>query len=1079
MIQRIVAFALRYRAIVVLSTLLVIFGGAIAYSELDIEAYPNPCPPLVETLVQPMGWSAEEVERYVTVPMEVGLSGIPGLTHLRSISLFSLSDVKCYFGWGTDYWADRQEVINRMTTWINLPTGQSAQISPWNAIGEVFRYTLEGDGYTLTDKKTAEDWIMEHQWRQVQGVVDVTSYGGTTKQYHVEVDPFRLRGHNVTVTQTINALQNANTNVGGQRMTLGEQSYDVRGIGMLGYFGSPLTDINDVVVSQGPTVNGLNTGTPVRVRDVADVTLGYAPRLGMVGHDLEDDVVQGIVLMKYGGQAVPTLEGVKEKVKFIEENNLLPPGMKIVPYYDRGHLTNLTIHTVAENVLIGMALVLLVLILFLSNVRAAIITAINIPLALTVAVIGLVTTGQSANLLSLGAVDFGIIVDSSIIMMENIFRRLGPSGKGPMSERVLMGAREVGTPMTYSTLIIGLAFLPLFTLVSVPGAIFGPMARTYAMGITGGILFALTLTPVLAARFIPAQHEEKENFLMRFLHKVYNPFFDAAIRRPKTALAIRFVPIFACIALFPLLGRDFMPKLEEGNIWLRATMPMSISLEKAAEYTTRMRRIMLGCPDDPKAECTEANRSHPEVTTVISQLGRPDDGTDVTGFFNLELYVPLKPFDEWRRGYTKDDLVEELNKKLTETFPGVIFNFSQYILDNVEEATAGVKGANCVKIFGPDIEANDRVGEQIVDVMRTVQGIEDLGLFRTLGQPDIKITPDRKQIARYGLNTGDISNVVQSALGGLTGNGTPIVEVYEGEKFFDLTVRWKEPYRSSIEAIREIPVSTPSGAYIPLGQIAKIEQVTGPVNIYREDLQRYAPVKFAVRGRDLAGAIGESQRKIKEKVHLAYNQHLDWQGEIQELHNVEKRLLIIIPLTILLIGFVVYVAVGNWLDTLIILIDIPVACTGGVLALLITGTNFSVSAAMGFVSVFGIAVQDALLMVTYYQRLHDVEGLSIEEAAREASEKRFRPVLMTTLVATLGLLPAALSNGIGAQTQKPLAIVVIGGSLELAILTRILQPPMRVIAHRWRERWRARRGKPGDGGTDDGSFPPPMTPAEV
>jgi cobalt-zinc-cadmium resistance protein CzcA len=1070
MIQRLVAFALKFQAIIILTTMLVIFGGAIAYSELDIEAYPNPCPPLVETLVQPMGWSAEEVERYVTIPMEVGLSGIPGLTHLRSISLFSLSDVKCYFAWGSDYWADRQEVINRMTTWITLPTGQTAQISPWNAIGEVFRYTLEGEGYTLTDKKTAEDWLMEHQWRQVQGVVDVTSYGGTTKQYHVEVDPFRLRGHGVTVTQVITALQNANTNVGGQRLTLGEQSYDVRGIGMLGYFGSPLTDINDVTVSQGPTVNGLNTGTPVRVRDVADVTVGYAPRLGMVGHDNEDDVVQGIVLMKYGGQAVPTLDGIMDKVKFIEENNILPPGMKIVPYYDRGHLTNLTIHTVLENVLIGMALVLFVLILFLSNVRAAIITAMNIPLALTVAVIGLVSTGQSANLLSLGAVDFGIIVDSSIIMMENIFRRLGPSGKGSMSERVLMGAREVGTPMTYSTLIIGLAFLPLFTLVGVPGAIFGPMARTYAMGITGGILFALTLTPVLATRFIPAQHEEKENFLMRFLHKVYNPFFDGALRRPKLAVALRAVPIFACIALFPLLGRDFMPKLEEGNIWLRATMPMSISLEKAAEYTTRMRRIMRGCPDDPKVECTDANRTHPEVVTVISQLGRPDDGTDVTGYFNLELYVPLKPFDEWKRGYTKDDLVDELNKKLTETFPGVIFNFSQYILDNVEEATAGVKGANCVKIFGPDIEANDRVGEQVVDVMRNIQGIEDLGLFRTLGQPDIKITPDRKQTARYGLNTGDIANVVQSALGGLTANGTPIVEVYEGEKFFDLTVRWKEQYRSSIEAIREIPVSTPSGSYIPLGQVAKIEQVTGPVNIYREDLQRYAPVKFAVRGRDLAGAIGDAQKAIKEKVHLAYNQHLDWQGEIKELESVEKRLKIIIPLTILLIGFVVYIAVGNWLDTVIILIDIPVACTGGVLALLITGTNFSVSAAMGFVSVFGIAVQDALLMVTYYQRLHDVEGLSIEHAAREASEKRFRPVLMTTLVAMLGLLPAALSNGIGAQTQKPLAIVVIGGSLELAILTRILQPPMRVIAHRWRERWRMRRGGGADGGT---SLPPP------
>jgi cobalt-zinc-cadmium resistance protein CzcA len=1075
MIQRVVDFALRFRAIVIASTLLIVFGGVIAASELDIEAYPNPCPPLVETLVQPMGWSAEEVERYVTIPMEVGLSGMRGLTYIRSQSLFSLSDIKCYFAWGTDYWADRQEVINRMTTWINLPNGLTSQISPWNAIGEVFRYTLEGKGYTLTDKKTAEDWLMERQWRQVQGVIDVTSYGGTTKQYHVDVDPYRLRGHGVTLTQTITALQNANQNVGGQRLSIGEQSYDIRGIGLLGYFDTPLTDINDVVINQNNQVNGLNAGTPVRVHDVADVSVGYAPRLGMVGHDDDDDVVQGIVLMRYGGQANPTLEGIKKKVRFIEENNILPPGMKLVPYYDRGHLTKLTVHTVLENVLIGMGLVVLVLVLFLSNVRAALITALTIPLALTVAIISIVATGQSANLLSLGAVDFGIVVDSTVIMMENIFRHLGSHGKGSMSERVLSGAREVGTPMTYSTLIIGLAFLPLFTLVGVPGAIFAPMARTYATAIAGAIFFALTLTPVLAAKFLPAQLEEKENFIMHFLHKVYNPFFDAALRSPKTALAFRAIPIFACVALFPLLGRDFMPKLEEGNLWIRATLPMSISLEKSAEYTTRMRRILRGCPDDPKVECTDANRRHPEVVTVISQLGRPDDGTDVTGFFNIEFFAPLKPFDEWPHGLTKDKLTDELNQQLSEAFPGTLFNFSQYILDNVEEATAGVKGANSVKVFGRDIKQNETLAQNVVDVMRTVPGIVDLGLFRSLGQPDVKITPDRKALARYGLNTGDVANVVQSALGGLTGNGAPIVEVYEGDKFFDLTVRWKEQYRSSIEAIREITVSTPSAAYIPLGQIATIEQVTGPTSIYRENLQRYAPVKFGVRGRDLAGAIAEAQQRIKEKIQLPYGMHLEWEGEIQELKSVEQRLAVIIPLTILLIGFVVYIAVGNWVDTMIILIDIPVACTGGVLALLITGTNFSVSAAMGFISIFGIAIQDAILIVTYFQRLRTIEGHSIEQAAREAAEKRFRPVLMTTLVAMLGLMPAALSNGIGAQTQKPLAIVVIGGSLILAVLTRILQPPLLVLAHHWLENWQARHPKDGDGSNS----PPHMEPAQA
>jgi cobalt-zinc-cadmium resistance protein CzcA len=1070
MIQRIVAFALKFKAIVLVTSLLVVIGGAVAFSELDIEAYPNPCPPLVETIVQPMGWSAEEVERYVTIPMEVGLSGMSGLTYIRSQSLFSLSDIKCYFSWGTDYWADRQEVINRLTTWIQLPNGLQAGLSPWNAIGEVYRYTLQGKGYSLTELKTAEDWILERQWRQVQGVIDVTSYGGKTKQYHVDVDPYRLRGHGVTLNQTILALQNANQNVGGQRMSIGEQSYDIRGIGLLGYYGKPLTDIENVVISQ-PTGNGVNTGTPVRVKDVADVSVGYAPRLGMVGHDDDDDVVQGVVLMKYGGQAVPTLAGIKERVKYIEDNNILPPGMKILPYYDRGNLTNLTVHTVLENVLIGISLVTLVLILFLSNVRAALITALNIPMALMIAIIGIVSTGQSANLLSLGAVDFGIVVDSTVIMMENIFRRLGPSGRGPMDERVLTAAREVGTPMTYSTVIIALAFLPLFTLTGVPGAIFAPMARTYAMAITGGIVFAMTLTPVLASRFLPAAHEEKENFLMRLLHKIYNPFVEAALRRPRLSVLAFFVPIALGIAIFPLLGLDFMPKLEEGNLWIRVTMPMSISLEKSAEYTTRMRRILRGCPADPMAVCTDANRKYPEVVTVVSQLGRPDDGTDVSGFFNIELFAPLKPSDEWPRGVTKDSLTDQLNKELTEAFPGALFNFSQYILDNVEEATAGVKGANSVKVFGPDIEQNEKYADKIVEVMGKVHGIADLGLFRSLGQPNVKITPDRAKLARYGLNTGDVANVVQSALGGLTGNGTPIVEVYEGDKFFDLTVRWKEQYRTSIEAIREITVSTPSGAYIPLGQIATVEQVTGPTTIYRENLQRYTPVKFSVRGRDLASAIAEAQKEIKESIQLPYGMHLEWYGEIQELKAVTHRLLIFVPLTILLIGFVVYVAVGSWLDTIIVLVNIPVAITGGVLALLLGGMHFSVSAAMGFISIFGIAIQDAILVVTYFKRLREAEGLDIEQAAREAAEKRFRPALMTTLVAMLGLVPAALSNAIGAQTQKPLAVVVIGGSFILAVLTRILRPPLLVLAHEWLQRRRDKRA---------GSSlpPPPMDEAE-
>jgi len=489
---------------------------------------------------------------------------------------------------------------------------------------------------------------------------------------------------------------------------------------------------------------------------------------------------------------------------------------------------------------------------------------------------------------------------------------------------------------------------------------------------------------------------------------------------------------------------------------------MSISLEKSSEYATKMRRILRGCPQDPTLPCIDATRAHPEVITVISQLGRPDDGTDVTGYFNIEFFAPLKPFDEWKTVKTKQELTDQLNKELSEAFPGAVFNFSQYISDNVEEAVAGVKGENSVKVFGPDLEENEQTAERIVDVLATVNGVTDLGMLKSLGQPNIKITPDRKKLARYGLNTGDVDAVVQSAVG-----GNAITQVYEGEKVFDLTVRWMPKYRTSLEAIREITVSTPDGVYVPLGQIATIEQVEGPTSIYRQDGQRYVPVKFGVRGRDLAGAIDEAQRKVKNEIHLPYTSHLEWEGEIKELHNVEKRLAIIIPLTVLLIAFLTYTAVKNWLDTLIVLVAIPVACSGGVLALLITNVHFSVSAAMGFVSIFGIAIQDAILVVTYFQRLRIVERHGIEQAAREAANKRFRPVLMTTLVAMLGLLPAAVSNGIGAQTPKPLAIVVIGGSLILAVLTRVMQPPLLVLAHRWREQ-RKRVSEP----------PPPNVDAE-
>jgi heavy metal efflux system protein len=1038
-IQRIVRFVLRMPAFVLVLAAGILALGLYCYKQLDIEAYPNPVPPMIEIITQPNGWSAEEVERYVTIPLENSLNGMIDLDHIRSQSLFGLSDVKCYFTWAPNYYAAEQRVLNRLN-FVSLPQGLSPQLSPWSAIGEIYRYVVRGDGYSLTDLKTAEDWTLERQFRQAPGVIDVVGYGGFTKEYHVEIDPYRLRGHNLTLSQLMGALSNANQNVGGQRLTLGEQSFNVRGIGLF----HSLNDIREVVITE-------QKGTPVRVRDVAEVSIGHAPRLGIVGKDLEPDVVQGTVLMRYGGDSLRTLANVHEKVQQISQYHILPPGMHTETYYDRANLVKLTTHTVLENLVVGMVLVALVLWLFLGHGKAALITALNIPLALMIAFIGMVGTGTPANLISLGAVDFGIVVDSTVIMMENIFRHLSTPSKRNSIERILAAANEVGPPMFSSTLVIAVAFIPLFTLTGVAGVIFSPMAHTYAFAIGGAIALALTLTPVLAERGLKVGSvgdHEHDNWLMRTLKRFYMPLFAFSLKHKRTSVAIAAVVVVGSLAGAGGLGREFMPKLEEGNFWIRATLPMSISLEQSAKYVGRMRAVILGCSS--AEHCDMKHRAHPEITTVVSQLGRPDDGTDVSGFYNIELFAPLMPADDWPRGVTKETMTNELSKELQQAFPGVIFNFSQMISDNVEEAMSGVKGENTVKVVGPDLQVNEAKANEIVDVMSEVRGVEDLGLFPSLGQPNVRITPDRVQCGRYGLNVGDVEAVVQAAIG-----GQAVTQVYEGEKKFDLTVRWAPGYRRDLHAIREILVATPDGAQVPLGQIAQIVEEEGPSLIYREDNRRYAPVKFSVRGRDLASTIADAREQIDQKVKLPYDTHLEWAGEINQLNEATGRLLLIIPITLLVIAMLVYSSVKNWKDLLIVLGGIPVACTGGILALLITHTHFSISAAMGFISIFGISVQDALIVVTYAQRLWD-DGLGLEEGARHATERRLRPVLMTTFVAMLGLTPAALSHGIGADTQKPLAIVVIGGALILAIIPRLVQPALLVLAHAGERRWTRR-----------------------
>jgi cobalt-zinc-cadmium resistance protein CzcA len=1039
MVRTIVSIALKTQAVVIFLAVVLLAAGLWAYSQLDIEAYPNPVAPMIEVITQPPGWSAEEVERYVTIPIETALSGMIDLDHIRSQSLAGLSDVKAYFSWKPDYYTAQQRVLNRLQT-LNLPNNLQPQLSPWNAIGELFRYQLKGKGYTLEELKSAEDWILEKQWKQVPGVIDVVSFGGQTKQYQVAVDPFRLRGAGVTLPQVMTALGNANQNVGGGRITVGEQSFDVRGTGLI----KSLRNISDVVVAE-------KNGVAVRIRDLADVMIGHAPRLGVVGKDEQPDIVQGTVLMRYGGASLPTLDGIHARLEHIRKQHLLPPGMEIVPYYDRSKLVRLTTHTVLENLLIGMVLVTLVLWAFLGHGRAALITAVNIPLALMAAFLGMVATRTPANLISLGAVDFGIVVDSTVIMIENIFRHLGGAKPGDRIRRCLEAATEVGRPMFSSTLIIGLAFIPLFSMTGVAGVIFSPMAHTYAFAIGGAILLALTLTPVLAARYLEApggtDQEAHENGLMRALSRAYRPVFRFALQRKELAVGISFGVVLVALFATPLLGREFMPKLEEGNFWIRASLPVSVSLEQSSKYVGRMRSILLGCPKS--GACEPGKRTRPEVETVVSQLGRPDDGTDPVGFYNIELFAPLADRSHWRRGVTKESLTEELSAELSREFPGIVFNFSQYIADNVEEAMSGVKGENTVKVMGPDVKVNEEKAQEIIRAMSSVKGVQDLGIFRSLGQPVLRISPDRVKAGRYGLNVGDVGAIIQAAIG-----GQAVTQVYEGERHFDLVVRWAEAYRKDPNNIRDIPVPTPDGTVVPLAQLADVVQEEGPSLIYREDIERYVPIKFSVRGRDLASTVAEAEARIHAAVSLPWDMHLQWAGEIDQLNETTGRLLWIVPASLVLIALIVYGTVKRWADALVVLAGIPVACSGGIIALLITGTTFSISAAMGFISIFGLAVQDALIVVTAAQAYWK-EGMSVEEGALAAAQRRLRPVLMTTSVAMLGLFPAAISRGIGSETQRPLAIVVIGGALMLAFLPRLLQPALLVLVHGGRERRQA------------------------
>jgi cobalt-zinc-cadmium resistance protein CzcA len=1029
--NNIVAFALKQRVLMVLLLLSLLAAGIISFSRLNIEAYPDPVPPLVDIVTQNAGQSAEEIERYITIPIEIQMAGIPHVTAVRTISLFGLSDVKVQFTYDFTYDEAEQWVINRLSQLSPLPNGTLPQISPDSPIGEIYRYRVVGPpGFSVADLKTIQDWILERRFKAVPGVIDVTGWGGKTKTYEVTVDLDRLLEYGVSLQQLLQVLNNSNINVGGQTVNFGPQAAIVRGVGLI----HSVQQIRDTMVSA-------NNGSPVRIGDVATVTIGHLPRLGIAGQDNDDDIVQGIVLMRRGEQSLPTIRRVEAEVAKINQSNILPPGVRIEKIYDRTELIEVTTRTVLHNMILGIVLIFFVQWLFLGDLRSAIIVATTIPFALFFAVTILVLRGESANLLSVGAIDFGLVVDATVIMVENIFRHLraGPADEALAPEgiaraagltgklrTIFRAAAEVNRAIFFSAAIIIAGFVPLFTLSGVEGHIFGPMARTYAYAIAGGLIATFTISPALSAVLLPVGIEEVETFVVRAMRRIYQPILEFALANRILTLGSAAIVFGLALAAVHGLGLEFLPHLEEGNLWVRATMPPSISLEEGNGYVNRMRRLI---------------HSFPEVVTVVSQHGRPDDGTDATGFFNAEFFVPLRPFDKWPAGVDKAALTRDMNRALAARFPGVEFNFSQYIEDNVEEAASGVKGENSVKLFGNDLATLERTANKIEEAMQQVPGITDLAVFNSLGQPTVRIDIDRVRAARYGLSPGDVNATVSAAIGGQAAGN---LSEEGSDRNFPIIVRLAPQFRESLSAIRRIAIAAPSPngngiVPIPLTDVADVKLVSGASFIYREQQERYIPVKFSVRGRDLGGAVREAQQRIAKDVRLPPGYRLEWVGEFGELQDAIARLSVVVPLSLGLMGVLLFVNFASLTDTVLAASVMPMALIGGIFALYMTGTPFSVSAAIGFVALFGIAAMDGIIVISYFNKLI-VDGVARAEAIRRTCAVQMRPVVMTCVAAGVGLLPAAMSTAIGSQVQKPLALVVVGGVLLAPVLIMLLLP---------------------------------------
>ena len=1026
MIRGLVDFSLTNRFLILTAALLLLIWGAISFHNLPVEAYPDVANNYVTIITQWPGRAAEEVEQQVSIPIEIIMNGIPHLQNLRSVSLAGLSSVTMIFDDDSINDWNRAKVVERLTQ-VTLPQGLQPQIgTDWSPVGQIYFFTLHSTNpkYDVMELKSLEDWVVEKAFKSVPNVVDVASFGGPTREYQVRLDPNKLISYGLSIGQVEQQLANSNVNGGGNFIQAGSQQINVREVGLV-------TNVRDI----GETVLTTKNGTPLRIHDVAVVQQGAKVRLGQFararhlanGRIIDsDDVVSGIVLLRKGAESDSTLVAVHNKVDELN-HGILPRGVQVVPFLDRSDLVHLTTHTVLHNLIEGILLVSLILFVFLGNIRGALIVTLTIPFALLFASICLKIAGIPANLLSLGALDFGMIVEGAVVMIENIVRLLSHPSEGAaetVSQKIRRATYEVQRPVFYSIAIIITAYLPIFTLQAVEGRLFKPMAWTVAFALLGALIYSMLVAPVIAAVVYPKGAKEWHNPLMGWLTRMYDKALGAAIRWRWVTAGVAVLILAATVLLSLGIGSEFLPHLDEGAIWVRGTLAPSTGQNDGVALANRTRILLC---------------SFPEVPQCTSQVGRPDDGTDTTGFFNTEYFVELKPKEQWRPVFRQDkqELIAAMNREL-EKIPGVIWNFSQPISDNMEEAVSGVKGELAVKLYGTDLRTLESTAQKIINVMRSIRGVEDLGLFRVIGQPNLNFKVDRDTTARYQLSAADVQDAIQTAVG-----GNALTQVLQGEQRYDLVLRYLQQYRDTKEAIENIRLLSPSGERVSLAQLTKVQTEDGASEIYREGSQRYVAIKYGVRGRDLGSTVQEAIRKVTAQVKLPEGYTINWAGEFASQQRAQRRLLLIIPLTLVLIFFILYTMFGSVKWAGLVLMNVAMAPVGGLLALLWTGTNFSVSSGVGFLALFGVSVQTGVIMVEYMNQLRS-RGHSVLEAAREGAVLRFRPILMTMLVASLGLVPAATSHGIGSDSQRPFAIVIVGGLMAVLAMSIFLLPTLYV-----------------------------------